>query len=535
MKIKIIILFLAILMSGMLETFATQLPQDVKNYLINQKKVPSIRHDGIVIYSDDVMYLPVFPAYPEKVEEVKILKTYPENKTMDSFPDIVVFNNNFGLLRIIRTGSENISVRNMEEYPIEIRTGEIPQDLMVPHGFVLPEKLAGILGDVYIPLTGSAKTPAFVTGRKAPIPTSKKVSDTKKYSVPEKLKNKLFFVNNYQNEYLKVFSSTVSEPLYSLKTSGVMKDVKPVLGGKYILAATKDEKNIDVIDVEGEYVAKHIDLTSNPSEIAVDDVHGRAYVSSIEDECLFIIDLKTFRVIEKIQLAGSPKRLCISPDGNKVAYMDIQTSNIFILELDENYSNKLIVNYPNTSKMLLDNETIYLIARTEPKLRVVTFNLLMDNKAAKTKKDKKQDKINQKEMQNFQNDNATSDLFTGINLADDEESGLKSYATSIKDIKTGLKPIDMYKYNDAVFVLCAGDNTVYKYDIQNASVIDTKLPTEGFSRSFSPIPDSNLAIITNMADLKYIVYDMEEGKVMQTIPISDHINALTILERSNGQ
>ncbi len=536
MKIKAIFFSLLLMLILMPQGHATQLPQDIKNYLINQTRVPSIRHDGIIVYGNDVMYLPVFPAYPEKVDEVKITKTYPIKQTMSSFPDIIVFNNNFGLLRIIRTDENTLTVRNLEEYPIEIKTGEIPQDLLVPHGFIMPEKLAGILGDVYIPLSGSAKSGAFVTGKKAPLPTGKRLAETKKYSVPEKLKNKLFFVNNYQNEYLKVFSSTVSEPLYSLKTSGVMRDVKPALNGKYLLAATKGSKNIDVIDVAGEFVAKRIDLTANPEEIAVDDKRGKAYISSIDDESLIVLDLKSLRVIEKIQLAGAPKKLSVSPDGNKIAYLDISTSNIFVLELDNDYLNKLITNYPNTSKIILENDTIYLIARTEPKLRVVTFDLLMDNKSAKTRKDKKQDKIKQIEMKQAESENVTSDIFTGLSVPEkDDLTGLKAYATSIKDIKTGMKPVDMYKYGNDVFVLCAGDNTVYKYDIPNGAVTNSKLPTEGFARSFTPVLDSNIAVITNMADFKYVVYDMEQAKPLQTIPISDYVNSITILERNNEQ
>ena len=537
MKIKAIIFSLVIMLMSMAPAaLATPLPQDVKNFLIKQKKIPTIRHDGVVVYSDDVMYLPVFPAYPEKVTDIRIVKTFPSNQSLATFPDMIVFNNNFALLRLIRTGDDRITVRNLDEYPVEIKTGEIPQDLMVPRGMVLPESLAGILGDVYIPLIGSAKAPAFVTGKKAPLPSGKKVADTKKYSVPEKLKNKLFFVNNYQTEYLKVFSSTVSEPLYSLKTSGVMRDVKPALNGKYLLAATRDAKNIDVIDVAGEYVSKHIDLTAVPEEIIVDDKRGLAYISSVEDESLSVIDLKSLKFVEKIQLAGAPKKLSVSSDGTKIAYMDISTSNIFVLELDNDYSNKLITNYPNTSKLILEDNSLYIIARTEPKLRVVTFDLLLDNKSAKTRKDKKQDRIKQMEMKQAASDNVTSDIFTGLSVPEkDELTGLKSYATSIKDIKTGLKPVDIYKYGDYVFVLCAGDNTVYKYDIFKSEVTSSKLPVEGFSRNFTPIPDSDIAVITNMADFKYVIYDMNQAKALQIIPISDYINTVTILERTNEQ
>ena len=58
---------------------------------------------------------------------------------------------------------------------------------------------------------------------------------------------------------------------------------------------------------------------------------------------------------------------------------------------------------------------------------------------------------------------------------------------------------------------------------------------EGFSKSLTPVPNTNYAIITNMGELKFAVYDLDKDKAMQVIPISDYINSITILERKNGQ
>ena len=546
MKIKLSILVLIVAFIFAVPVEATQLPKEMKDYLLSQKKVPTIRFDSIIVYNNDVMYLPVLPAYPEKVDKVKIVKTYPNNQSMDSLPDLVVFNNNYSLLKIIHKDSNTLTVKNIPELPTEVKTGTIPQDIMVPRGLVLPENLAGILGDVHIPLIGSAKTATFVSTRKtAPLPSGKRVMDNKKYNVPSSLKDKLFFVNNFQTEYLQVFSSTVTEPLYSLKTSGVMRDVKPVLNGKFLLAATKDKKNLDVIDINNEYVAKHIDLTALPSEIAVDDARGKAYVASISDESLFVIDLATMTMKEKIQLIGSPQRLSISDDGKKIAYLDLKTSNIYVLDIENDYANKLITNYPNTTKLILENKVLYVISRTTPKLRIVSFDLIQDNEKTKTKKDKKKEKQKAEEEKAEDAEIATNDIYTSFEIEDipkEEEKednqllqNAKTYSTSIKDINIGQKPIDMYESNGQIFVLCAGDNTVYRYNIASGDVKSDKLPVDGFSKAFSPVPNSNLAVITNMADLKYVVYDMDKEKAIQTLPISEYINTIIILERKDGQ
>ncbi len=545
MKIKHFILTFIIFTVCALGADATQLPKELKDFLQNQKKIPAVRYDGVIIYNNnDVMYIPVFPAYPQEINEIKIVKTYPQNQSMDNLPDMILFNNNISLLKVIRTGKDTLTIRNIPDLPIEVKTGSIPQDLVVPRGLVLPEDYAGILGDVQIPLIGSAKSASFVSGRKsAPLPSGKRAADTKKYSVPDEIKNKLFFVNNFQTEYLQVFSSTVPEPLYSLKTSGVIKDFKPVLNGKFLLAATKDKKNIDVIDVENEYVVKHIDLTANPSEIAVDENGGKAYAASISDESMFVIDLASMTVKEKIQLIGSPQRLSISPDGTKIAYLDLKTSNIYVLDMEDEYSNKLITNYPNTSKLILGNNVIYIVSRTAPKLRIVNFDLLQDNEKTKTKKDRSQDKLKKEEEKKNNAELITGDLYSDFDFKEvngEEQEGellpnVKSYSTSIKDVNVGKKPIDMILYNDNIFVLCAGDNTVYKYNISSSNISSEKLPSDGFSKSLTPVPNSNLAVITNMADLKYVIYDMKKEKAIQTLPINEYINTIAILERKNGQ
>ena len=542
MKLKAIILSMLILCISSVSAYAAQLPRDMKDYLQAQKKVPSIRFDGIVIYNNDVMYLPVIPAYPEKVDTLKIVKTYPLNQSMDSLPDMVLFNNNYALLKIIKAGSNVLTVRNMTDIPSEILTGSLPQDIVVPRGLVFPENLAGILGDVQIPFVGSAKSQGFVSGRRSiPLPTGKRVDNTKKYQVPAALKNKLFFVNNFQTEYLQVFSSSVSEPLYSLKTSGVMKDVKSFQNGKYLIAATNRQKNLDIIDVADEYVVKHIDLTACPSEIVVDEANNLAYVASVDDESLFIIDLNSFSIKEKVQLVGSPQRMSLSKDGTMLAYVDIKTSDIYILDLKNDYENKLISNYPNVTKLILDDGVVYAVARTAPKLRVIQFDLYQNNKTAKTKKDKRHDKDINDEEKNAP-ENLTEDIYTNFEYVaarqkESEQNGKEetvNYATSIKDVPVGIKPVDMVVYNGNLYVLCAGDNSVYTYNIAGGEVVSSKLPVDGFSKTFTIVPNSNLAVITNMGDLKYVVYDMAQGKSIQTMPVSEYINSINILERRNG-
>lgn len=539
MKIKSIIIILLMLLFTSVQADATPLPKEVKDFLVVQKKIPKIRFDGIVVYNDNVMYIPVFPAYPESVETLQIKETYPKNLTMDQLPDMVVFNNNLGLLKIVRVNANVLTVRDIPEWPVEIKTGLLPQDIMVPRGLVLPESLVTIIGDVQIPLIGSAKSSGFITNRKsAPLPSGERVADTKRVAVPKSLNNKLFFVNNFQTEYLQVFSPSVSEPLYSLKTSGIMKDIKPIENSNLLLAATANKKNIDVIDVNNEYVAKRIDLTALPTEIAVDENNKKAYIASIKDESLSVVDLDSMTVKEKIQLVGSPQRLSISDDGTQIAYEDMKTSAIYVLDIENGYENKLITTYPNTSKLILKNNVIYAIARTQPKLRIIDFDLIQDNKISKTKKQK----AKEQEQKKYEEENI-EEMTDSIALIEEEDTDVveeligntKMYVTSISDLAIGKKPVDMYFRDGKIYILCAGDNSVYVYDTVLGELRNSSLGVSGFAKSFTPVPGSNLAVVTNMGDLKYVVYDMDKEKPLQVQPVNDYINMITILERNNEQ
>ena len=536
MKIKLLISILILLFINVLVVDAAQLPKEIKDYLMEQKVVPSVRFDSIIVYNDNVMYMPVIPSNPQEVEDVSIAKSFPQNSTMDKLPDWVVFNNNFALIKLVKKSEDVVTVGNVDEWPMEIKSGLIPQDIMVPRGLVLPDTLSGIIGDVQIPLMGSAKSAAFRTKKNLPLPTGQRALTYKTENVPSALRNKMFYVNNFQKEYLQIFSSSIAEPLYSLKTSGVMKDVKPALNGKVLLVATKDKNNVDVIDVEKECITKYIDLTALPSEIVVDDVNKKAYVASLKDESLSVIDLESMSMKEKIQLVGSPQRLSLSPDGSMLAYTDMKTSNVFILSLGEEYENKLVTNYPNTTKIILDNDAMYLIARTQPMLRVVTFDLTQDNKVTKNQKQKRKEKMEKLEAAKS-DDTFSSDVvsdFAEMSEKTADENLLENsttYATSIKDVEIGNKPIDMYKRGNIMYLLCAGENLIFTYDLNTKELAGENLPVGGFPKAFTPVENSNLALITNMSEMKYVVYDMDKKQSVQTLPINDYVNMITVLER----
>ncbi|MBQ3641865.1 hypothetical protein II906_08090, partial [bacterium] len=279
---------------------------------------------------------------------------------------------------------------------------------------------------------------------------------------------------------------------------------------------------------------------ANPSEIIIDSINNKAYIASIEDESLTTIDLNNFTVKEKIQLLGAPQRLSLNEDGTAIAYVDMKTSNVYYLNLSGEYENKLITNYPNATKLILKHNALYLISRTQPALRIVYYDLMQDNQTIKSKKTRDREEYN-KELERKNSEDFNADIITQYESIKNSKkyteeeiiARLRTYSTSIKDVDISPKPVDMYMKDGIIYVLCAGDNTVYTYNTQTEEVSSSNLPVEGFSRAFTPVPNSNLAVVSNVSALKYAIYDMDAKKPLQTVPISDYINMITILERYN--
>ena len=181
---------------------------------------------------------------------------------------------------------------------------------------------------------------------------------------------------------------------------------------------------------------------------------------------------------------------------------------------------------------------MYLIARTQPQMRIVNFDLNQNNKVAKSKKQLKKEALDAQEAEKS-NDTFSSDVvsdFSEMSTKTADESLLNNivtYSTSIKDVEAGNKPIDFYKRGNTIYILCAGDNTIFTYDIATTELTGENLLADGFPKAFTPVPNSNLALITNMSELKYVVYDMDKKQPVQVLPINDYINMITILERKH--
>ena len=475
MRFKNLLLLLLISLVFTSPALATKLPDGVVNYIKKESPNASIRFDGLVTLHDSTIYLPVLPAKFNKDAVQKVVTTYPANKTLSQKPDVILFDSNFALLKVIKGTNDKYSFTDPSNIPYIVKTGVLPQDLLVPPGLIMPDELNVMMGDLNIPLT-SSKINNFLVDKPKGVPV--RISS---FAPNSAMASKHLLITSLNSNTINVVPANTTAAKYTIDLEGLQRFVEPVDNDKYLLIATSGKTTIDVADIKLAVLAKKIDLAAEPSEILINHDKTRAYVAVSDDEAIFVIDLKTMSVVEKIKVKGYPKNIAFEEKYQYIAYIDKSTGDIYTLNVNsENYENKFAAKSSNLSKILPVNNLIFALSRTQNELQIVDTRL--------------QDYI---------------------------------YAQKVGD-----KPTDMLLYNKKLYVLSANNEisifSLADYNLSNVVNVNAT----GFSKQLFKVPDSNIALITNVSDKKYFVFDLDSEKVIQTVPTDYFINNLKLLSNS---
>lgn len=459
---------------SVMPTVATTLPANILETIKAELPNANIRFDGLISLPDGTIYLPVLPSNPKRNAKGKVLSTVPSNKKLSQKPDVVLFDSNFALLKVIKTKDGKVTVPSPKDIPFVIKTGLFPQDMLVPPGLVIPDDLQIMMGDLKIATTSSRVNDIFNN----PVQKPKGMQETKFIPVPY-MAGKTLLITTLDSKYISVIPSDSTVPKFTLKLENLPKFVQPVCNDDYILVAAAGKTYIDVADVKQEVLAKKIDLSYQPSEIILSPDKTKAFVAVSNDQSIFLIDLKTMSLVEKIKIKGYPKNISLSPDGKTIVYQDKNTGDIYTLALDNMYLNKYVFNASNVSKLLLKDNNVYILSRTQNELQIVD--------------------------------------------------------TEIKDLiykqTVGEKPVDMTLIGNKLYILCAS-NELDIFNLEDFSFEKAiKFTEKGFSKKIVNVPDSNLFLITNVSDKKYFVYDTEKNTVLQSVNTPVYINDLQLINK----
>jgi DNA-binding beta-propeller fold protein YncE len=446
-------------------SFGAEIPQNIQNFISTDFPQTNFRFDGAIILPDNTMYLPVFPAKSEDVENLEIKSSYPKNTKMKQKPDIIIFNNNFVLLKVLNTNGKK-TVINFKEVPSELQSALLPQDILLPKGLVLPENLKGIIGDLDISLT--QETGLRINNTRA---------KTKNLTTPiEELNNKTFYVSTGANKNIQVVRTNSKTPEYALEQTHVINDLK-AYNNQFLFVTYFDYNIMNIISLMDEKVIKQISFDVSPEQIIIDENKKIAYISSSSNSSIYVLSLETMTLKKQLKINGKCEKFTLSQDGTKMFYVDRNTNDIWAIELDNNYLLKNIGSFPNVSKIAYENGKIYVISRTKNRIAIVDYDTL----------------------------------------------------EFLSELEVCEKPVDLYAHNNDLFILGAQDNIIEVMDTQTDTITDKLfLNTNAFATKITPIDNCNMIMITNALSGLYSIIDTELKEVIKTSPLDIPVRAMAV-------
>lgn len=454
-------------------TYAAAVADNVKQAVEKVFPNANFRFDGVIILPDSTVYLPLFPAKIINTENLEVKKTIPANSSLESKPDVVIFNNDFVLLKVIKDKNGNKTIFSMANPPDEIRTGLLPQDMLVPNGLIIPENLKSIAGNLNI-VSGPS---AVRVKNLKPVVENPSGSTLKTLSSIPSLYNKNFYMSSPYSKNIHVYNSDLSTSEYSFRQVNIPVSMK-AYNNEFLLVTAFGKLSVDVISLADDEIIKQIPIKTQPDEILIDNKNKTAYISSSVDSSIYLVNLETMTLSKQIKIMGMCEKLTLSQDGTKLFYFDKKSNDVWAVELNNNYLLKEIGKFPNVSKIVYTSDKVYLASRTKNRIAIVNYDTL----------------------------------------------------SLVNEIEICEKPVDMIVYKDRVYVLGAGDNSIQVIDANTDKVTDSiYLNTNGFSTKIIPL--GNIALITDTKSALYTVFDMDTNKVLKTIPVDLPVNMIIVTEK----
>lgn len=471
---KKIILTLILMFMTTTSAFAVKVPDNISVLVKKDFAKTDFRFDGLITLPDGTLYLPLYPALVKKPDTIEVRSTIPTGKTLADKPDVVILNNDFVLLKVLIDQKGRKTVLNMKEPPLEVRTGLLPQDMLVPTGLIIPENIKGIIGNLQIPTALDAglrvQSEPFLEYKTIKTSTTTKNLVSKVWQ----LQNKTLYIATCYSKNIHVVQGESSVPEYALAQKSIPIDLKATPDDRFLLVTSFGKTFVDVISLADERVIKQIDLTTPAEKIVVDKIRNKAYVSSSSASCIYVIDLNTMTLKQKIKIKGMCEKLSLSEDGTKLFYVNKKTGDIWVVELNNEFVIKNIGCFPNVSKIEYAQGKIYLTSRTKNRLAIIDYVTL----------------------------------------------------SLIKEIDIEDKPVDMLVYNNNLYILSAQKNIVQVLNTIEDEITDTiYLNTGGFSTKIYQIKNTNVALVMDTKTDKYSILDLDKKQVIKTntleIPVSE--------------
>ncbi len=467
--------------------FATELPAAVTDLVKKTFPNASIRFDGLIELPDGTQYLPVLPySYAKPENPAEIVTTIPANKPFSAKPDLVLFANNFSLIKIIRTPGQPPTVVSGNNIPMKVKLGYLPQDLIVPENLIIPSELKVILGDLKIlvkednvnTVVGKVTDISYdinQTNSKNLAKNSPKVSQ--KDAEFAFLRTKLFYTTDLKTNNLYVLSPLLPKPQLALQMPSIPSSVIPA--GRYLLITLWSRSVLAVVDTSNNTLIKEIEVSKQPSLTAYSKTYEKAYVSDKAEPVITKIDIGSMTVLGKIKLTGVPSHICLSVDEKTLYYADSITGKIYTVNVAVDDKITEIIPSKNVFKIRNFKDYLLVMSRLDNTLNIYT----------------------------------TSDY------------------KLVKTLPVPAKPVDIKTstLKDRIYVLSAGEKAFTVIDATSLEIIKSiPLKSAGFPKNITFVENYLKAIISSPDSNEFGLIDLTTEEFIDYVPVAVQMNTLVI-------
>ncbi len=469
---------LVVLMTTVLSAttaMATELPPGVLNYLRQKDPKVKVRFDGLVLFSNGESYVPVIPQDPElNPDSQQVIATLPEKVP---YPDLIQFDNNFFLMRMIMTSSGRLTFPKFAEYPLQLKEGLLPQDLVMPNNLFIPVELKVILGAL-------PYNPNFVAQAKPGNASLSDILSKQPGAQPQvTVMNRVTYVFDLNTQKLQAIELLTGKKMGEVELGSVPSDLQVSPDGKLLFVPCLSSNELVVVDTGSNLVKTRVPVGQRPDSVLYSPATDEILVSNRYSSFLSVIKALELRTEVKITLPGSGGLMALVPGESKPMLLiaDASKPQLYLVDLN---------------------------ARTVIK----TIPAVADISALKALKN------SQGQVEIWVADRNKAEI-----------SAIDLNGNVLKKLTVGKKPDDFVVFQNQLFVLSAGDAKVDVIDLGDKTLkTPIQLGEETFPAAMVAVPSEQRAYITTAGATDFIVLNLANGQVEQTIPVEFRANMISL-------
>jgi DNA-binding beta-propeller fold protein YncE len=474
---------------------ATDLPPGVVRYIKEKDNGAKIRFDGLILFSNGELYLPVIPqeiANPQATQAppvVDLQTVIAKDPANVAYPDILEFDNHWFLLRLIPTTTGKLTMPRRTVYPLALRQGLLPQDLLIPSQLSIPSELRVLLGS--LPYTAPVADDTL-----APADTLLAVQPDKPLQRPAD--PLVLYAADMNRHRLVGVDPNSGRALSDVALNCVPKALSLSANGDKLYAACLTTNEVVVIDTVANLVATRISLPAKPFDATLLPAFDRLAVSNRFKNSLSVIDTKRQLKLADIALPGSPGAVASRFEQSVVFVADASLPVVYEVELASGQVLR-VINEKKKVKLLRDITDLYvqespgglgrlwLLSRTSGKVQVI-------------------------------------DLLTQQILMEQTLGGKPSHFVAAPSPSNRL------------YVVCADSNRIEQIDRDAMTVLEPiALPAGSFPTSLTLDGQGRFAYVSTAADEQLLVVDLASGQVTKTYPYQLRAIDLVLFDQTSAK